>query len=353
MSTADLRRTWRRRSAVATSFLVLALASSTGGCRSRSKNSAMTPAPEGSSVTSRDVSTGADTDATAPSGTPTKEPASDTVAYTGVFGAATGYATLKIGGRNRRVYVYVPPRHSPKPPLVVAFHGTGGNMGDGAHDGAMSELSIREVADANGFVVVAPFSTSEGGVNADHETGGNGWRFDDDVEANIDLAFTRASIQEARRAYRIDATHVYAVGMSNGAFFAYFAAMKLANRFAAFAESSGGLVPCGKRADCEFSKAGLKSCAALMAAAPPTCKCAIGANAFPTTKPARPGARVPQGLLKHNADDTTVSAVYTCRLGEHLGGRSQVMLDGTGEHGPTNDFMPKAWAFFATKSLAD
>ena len=313
----------------------------------------MTPAPEGSSVTSRDVSTGADTDATAPSGTPTKEPASDTVAYTGVFGAATGYATLKIGGRNRRVYVYVPPRHSPKPPLVVAFHGTGGNMGDGAHDGAMSELSIREVADANGFVVVAPFSTSEGGVNADHETGGNGWRFDDDVEANIDLAFTRASIQEARRAYRIDATHVYAVGMSNGAFFAYFAAMKLANRFAAFAESSGGLVPCGKRADCEFSKAGLKSCAALMAAAPPTCKCAIGANAFPTTKPARPGARVPQGLLKHNADDTTVSAVYTCHLGEHLGGRSQVMLDGTGEHGPTNDFMPKAWAFFATKSLAD
>ena len=256
MAIGDLRGTWGRRLAVATPLLLLALTSSIGGCRSRSKNSTMTPAPDDSSGTSREVSTGATTDATAPSGTPTKEPAPDTVAYTGAFEPATGYATLKVGGRDRRVYVYVPPRHSPKPPLVVAFHGTGGNMGDGAHDGAMSELSIREVADANGFVVVAPFSTNEGGVNADHETGGNGWRFDDDVGANVDLALTRASIQEARRAFRIDATHVYAVGMSNGAFFAYFAAMKLADRFAAFAESSGGLVPCGRRVDCEFRSRG-------------------------------------------------------------------------------------------------
>ena len=59
------------------------------------------------------------------------------------------------------------------------------------------------------------------------------------------------------------------------------------------------------------------------------------------------------GFLKHNADDSTVSPVFTCRLGEHLGGRAQVTIDGAGEHGPTNDFMAKAWAFFSTKSLAD
>ena len=223
-------------------------------------------------------------------------------------------------------------------------------MSDDAHDASVGELGIREVADANGFIIVAPFSTGDGGVNADHEDGGNGWRFDGDASSNVDLALTRAAIQEARRAYGVDASRVYAVGHSNGAFFAYFAAMLLNGRFAAFAETSGGMIPCGRRVDCVFARAGATSCASLLTAAPAACKCDSSTSSFPTRKPT---GRVPRGFLKHNADDSTVSAAFTCLLAKHLETRAQVSIDGTGEHGPTNDFMTKAWAFFATQSLAD
>jgi poly(3-hydroxybutyrate) depolymerase len=283
-------------------------------------------------------------------GTPTAEPPADALSYSGTFPSSTGYASLEVGGKTRRVYVYVPQNHAAKPPLIVAFHGTGSNVSDDAHDAAMGELAVRELADANGIVVVAPFSTSDGGVNADHESGGDGWRFDGDANTNGDLALTRASIQEARRVFSVDATHIYTVGHSNGAFFAYFAAMGLSNLVAAFAENAGGLIACGQRIDCAFASAGATTCSTLLASAPSACTCAIGANPFPVAKPS---GRVPQGFLKHNADDSTVSAVYSCRLAEHLGARATMTLDATGEHGVTNDFMQKAWTFLAARSLAD
>ena len=256
---------------------------------------------------------------------------------------------MRVANEDRRVYAYVPANRAARPPLIVVFHGTGANENDGALDAAVGELGVREIADAAGAIVVAPFSVAEAGVNADHDSGGPGWRFGD-ASSNADVQLTRALIQDARKKFTADATHVYAVGHSNGAFFTYFAAMKLGDRIAAFAESSGGLIACGMRVDCMWAKAGATSCADLMASAPAGCKCAIGAAPFPTSKFA---GRVPQGFLKHNADDSTVSAAYTCRLGEHLGARAQVAIDAQGEHGPTGDFMSRAWTFLAARSLAD
>lgn len=236
-----------------------------------------------------------------------------------------------------------------RPPLLVAFHGTGANQDDGALDGALGELGAKELAENVGAVLVAPFSAAEGGVNADHESGGPGWRFGA-AASNHDLALVRAIIQDARTTLGVDATRVYLIGHSNGAFFTYFAAMNLGDRVAAFAETSGGLIACGKRVDCEYSAAKATSCPQVLAKAPPSCTCPIGASAFPTLKPA---GRVPPGFLKHNADDSTVSAVFGCRLAEHLGARGQITIDGTGEHGPTNDFIGKAWTFLSARSLAD
>lgn len=285
-----------------------------------------------------------------PGGTPTAEPAADTITYGGTFPGRSGFAPLTVGGESRRVYIHLPASLSARPPLVIAFHGTGANESDDAVEAALGELGAREAADAAGFVLIAPISTNDGGTNADHEEGGPGWRFGGDASSNPDLALVRAMIQEARRAFQIDATHVYVVGFSNGAFFSYFAAMKLGDRVAAFAESSGGLIACGNRVDCAHAAAGASSCASILAQAPGVCTCPIGAAPFPT---ARASGRVPAGFLKHNADDSTVSSVFTCRLAEHLGARATVSVDPTGEHGPTNDFLIKAWAFMATRSLAD
>jgi poly(3-hydroxybutyrate) depolymerase len=283
-------------------------------------------------------------------GSPAKEPAADDVKYTGSFTGASGTHPITVGTDARKVYTYLPVSRTARPALVVVLHGTGANESEGAMDGAIGELSAREAADANGFILLAPYSSSDGGTNADHESGGPGWRFDGDASTNRDLLLLRASIQEARKAFKVDATHVYLVGHSNGAFFSYFAAVKLADRIAAFAESSGGIIPCGNRADCMHTAAGSTNCAGLLRTAPEACRCPITAAPFPTP---RGSGRVPSGFLKHNADDTTVSAVYSCRLAEQLGARARVSIDPKGEHGPTNDFMAKAWVFLASKSLAD
>ncbi len=333
---------------------VTACGSSPSGSTSAPADSAGSADSAASADTAAATDTSAETERVAGDvavgGTVTGEPTADSVAYTGTFGLSTGYATLTIAGKARRVYVYVPANHAAKPPLVVALHGTGGNADDDAHQAALGELGVLDVAEAQGFVVVAPQSTDDGGTNADHEYGGPGWRFDGDADSNPDLLVTRAAIQEARRVLNIDATHVYVVGHSNGAFFSYFVAMRLANRIAAFAENSGGLIPCGQRVDCPFAKPGTTDCASLLAAAPQACQCAIGPTPFPTVKAS---GRVPQGFLKHNSDDSIVSPVYSCRLAEHLGNRASITLGSAGDHGVTDDFMNKAWAFLAARSLAD
>lgn len=214
----------------------------------------------------------------------------------------------------------------------------------------MQELDALSVSEANGFILAAPSSTDDGGVNADHEDGGPGWNFAGGKDTNADLLLIRAVIQEARRAYNVDASRIYVVGHSNGAFFAYFVAMQLSDVIAAFAETSGGLIACGNRVDCAHTAAGATSCAAVMANAQAACKCVVSESSFPVQKPS---GRVPPGFLKHNADDDTVSPVYTCRLSEHLGARAQTSIDGDGSHGPTNEFMLKAWAFLSSKTLAD
>lgn len=324
-----------------------------GGCGAAA---GVTTSTEKDTAASADIAGSADDTGTVAGGdvkvggAPASEPAADTVAFAGAFTANTGYFNLKFGNQTRRVYVYVPANRPAKAPLIVVFHGTGANVDDDAHQAAISELGVREAADTHGFVVVAPLSTGDGGVNADHEYGGDGWRFDGDADSNIDLLLTRAVIQEARRVLGIDATHVYAVGHSNGAFFTYFAAMRLSGRIAAFAENSGGLIACGQRVDCAFNLPGATNCQALLAGAPNACKCAIGATPFPTAKAT---GRVPQGFLKHNADDGTVSPIYTCRLAEHLGERAVVTIGASGDHGVSDDFMNKAWVFLSARSLAD
>lgn len=296
-----------------------------------------------SSGTSPEVTTPVVTPTTpspAPTGT-VNGPAADTIAYTGSFGQTSGNYTIS----GRRVLVHLPPSRSASPALVVAFHGTGSQ--DDVLS-AMQELDALSVSDDNGFILAAPSSTADGGVNADHSDGGPGWVFGGTADSNKDLLIVRAVIQEARRAYNVDASRVYVVGHSNGAFFAYFAAMQLADRVAAFAETSGGLIACGQRTDCEYVARGAASCNAVLASAPASCTCAIGASTFPIQKP---GGRVPPGFLKHNSDDDIVSAVYTCRLAQHLGATAQTLIESSGGHAPTNDFMRKAWAFLSTKNI--
>lgn len=276
---------------------------------------------------------------------PSVLPGPDNVSYRGSFAAQTGQsrASLTVLGEGRDVTVYVPTRRAANPPLVLLFHGT-----NGSGDGVFDESNARTFADSNGVVIAAPSSRWMPRGDWDHRTEETFWQTapDTNPDTNEDLVLTRAIIVEAQRRWNIDPRRVYAVGHSNGGFFALTVATRLAARVAAFATSSAGLVRCGHTWDCMFQGSG-SSCAAL-ASQQGWCRCS-GASlpvALPSSGP--PLA----GYLAHGTNDPLVSVQYTCDLASQLAARNYAVTvalrDGDG-HVLPSDFLVRAWAFVATK----
>jgi len=268
--------------------------------------------------------------------------ASDPIAYTGTLAVATGLSrsTLRVAGEARTVNVYAPATRGARPPLVLAFHGTNA-------DGALmiDESGARAVADAQGFVVVAPDARwfGESGADYDHP-GGNGTYWETrnpSRDANADLLLVRAAIVEAQARYNTDPDRVYAIGHSNGGFMALLVSVALRERIAAFAENSAGMVTCASRPGCRFQGASL-SCAGL-AAEPGWCGCG-GAGL-----PVAPVVGAAPGFLSHGNADPMVSVQYTCALAARLAavGAPVQTYVWSGGHYLGANFARNAWAFLA------
>jgi polyhydroxybutyrate depolymerase len=133
--------------------------------------------------------------------------------------------TLTVDGRARTATVHlpVPMPDLRKLPLVLAFHG---RLGDGA---AQEELShFNQVADQNGFIAVYPDGYQRSWNDGRRDTPSN-------RDGVRDVAFVRALLHRLEKKYPVDQRRVYALGMSNGGFFAQRLACVLAGRFAAIA----------------------------------------------------------------------------------------------------------------------
>ena len=186
------------------------------------------------------------------------------VPYTGRFPVSTGEftATLTVGGQARKVLLYRPSGAKPNAPLMLAFHGTHGTGRDMIKP---SSVAARELADQQGLVVAAPQARKMSKGDWDnHGSGDVYWEThpSTDPAKNPDLLLVQAIIAEARRAYRIDPRRVYALGHSNGGFFAILTAVSMPNRIAGFVSNSAGLVRCATTGSCTFSGSAT-SCAAL------------------------------------------------------------------------------------------
>ncbi len=142
-------------------------------------------------------------------------------------------ATFDFGGRPRTYTVHVPPGHPTG--LVLNLHG-GGSTGVGQE----RLTHFDAVADANGWVVAYPDGVDENWAD------GRGASEPDRLGID-DVGFLTALADKLRSQYGIDATHVFATGMSNGGFMANRLACDRADVFAAIALVSGTLgtsVPC-------------------------------------------------------------------------------------------------------------
>ena len=260
--------------------------------------------------------------------------------------------TLKVAGAARSVGFYAPASRSGRPPLIIAFHGTSGSTGDWVA-GNDDPSGIQGLADEHGFVVAAPQSRFLPQSDWDHEYEGGDKYWETaaprgtNPNANPDLLLVSALIASAQSTFGVDPKRIYALGFSNGGFFAVLTAMALRDKIAAFAEAGSGLVTCATTRSCT-AQSRSTDCAAILRGA--GCSCS-GAEK-PTTIPTN-GRLVP-GLLGHNNRDDVVSSVYTCALHQRmksLGYDAEVMIGNAEGHGFPEEFLPRAWAFFAARRL--
>jgi polyhydroxybutyrate depolymerase len=140
--------------------------------------------------------------------------------------------TLELGLVKRTYRLYVPSALPSAPvPLLLAFHGGGGN------GRSMERLTrFNALAQREGFIVVYP--------------DGVGGNWNDGREAHVsrahrdqvdDVGFVVALVQALASQYPVDPKRIYATGLSNGAIFSHFLAANRPALVAAIAPVVGGV----------------------------------------------------------------------------------------------------------------
>jgi polyhydroxybutyrate depolymerase len=136
---------------------------------------------------------------------------------------------LEFGGLTRTYTVHVPAGVTHPIGLVVALHGLGGT-------GRVQQAATHydSVADEHGFAVVYPDGVDRSWADGRGST-------EADAHAVDDVGFITALVGKLAHKYRVDSGHVFATGMSNGAFMANRLACDRADLFSAVAPVSGTL----------------------------------------------------------------------------------------------------------------
>jgi poly(3-hydroxybutyrate) depolymerase len=144
--------------------------------------------------------------------------------------AGESSGTLQFGGGSRSFRIYVPSNYKPDTPvpLVLWFHGILGSGQDYRSSG------FREVADREGFILVAP-----DGIDG-------AWNIGPCCTArrrNVDdVGFAKAVVSQLTQKACIDPTRVYATGFSMGGGLSHYLACHAADVFAATAPSAFDLL---------------------------------------------------------------------------------------------------------------
>lgn len=150
--------------------------------------------------------------------------------------AASGLQELQVQGR--KVLVHLPAGYdSAHPaPLVLAFHGGGGDAAFMADD---TRYGLQRQADQGGFIVAFPNGASRlpGGRLATWNAGACCGHARD--QASDDVGFARAVVGAIEARYAVDARRVFATGMSNGGMLAHRLACEAADVFRAVASVAG------------------------------------------------------------------------------------------------------------------
>ncbi|MFG2045230.1 alpha/beta hydrolase family esterase [Dactylosporangium sp. NPDC048998] len=137
------------------------------------------------------------------------------------------------GAHERTALVHVPAGYQPDSPypVLLVYHGHGGNSADAA-----ASTGFLELADREGFLAVYPQGLPDG------HGGPPMWASAGPVDHGIaELPATRTLLDNLAATYCVDPTRVYATGMSNGGGMANYLACGLADRITAIAPVVGNM----------------------------------------------------------------------------------------------------------------
>src|SRR5712691_4309154 len=153
------------------------------------------------------------------------------------FGAEPPAMKWTVDRVQREALVFLPPTSSkPKPPVIFAFHGHGGNM----------HFAARGMAFQNFWpeaIVVYAQGLPTPGIIMDQKGEKPGWQREPGQEHDRDLKFVDAILATLREKYSVDPSRIYATGFSNGGLFTYLLLSHRPNVFAAFAPGGAVLLP--------------------------------------------------------------------------------------------------------------
>ena len=123
--------------------------------------------------------------------------------------------TLNVARELRAYIVHVPAKLEAKPPLVLNFHGGGGNA-----PGQQKYSRMDALADREGFVVVYPEGTGpfEGRLQTWNAGGCCGSAVRDNVD---DVGFVKRLLDDLSRRQPYDPSRVYATGLSTALIIAF------------------------------------------------------------------------------------------------------------------------------------
>ena len=121
--------------------------------------------------------------------------------------------TVRVGDLERRYRIYIPKSYdATKPtPVVVVYHGGGGNP-----ESMIRLTGMNAKAEEAGFLVVYPYGTGKLANTLLTFNGGEccGYAMQNKID---DVGFTRELLDDLAKVANVDADRVFATGLSNGA----------------------------------------------------------------------------------------------------------------------------------------
>lgn len=150
--------------------------------------------------------------------------------------AAPDVMKFDVDGVERQALVFLPAKPQ-NAPVVLAFHGHGGNMRFAAR-GMHFQDQWPEA------IVVYPQGLPTPSLLREDKQGTKpGWQHRPGESGDRDLKFVDTILRTLREQYSIDQNRVYATGFSNGGFFSYLLWATRPELFAAFAPGAGLILP--------------------------------------------------------------------------------------------------------------